>query len=472
MNKFLSDVLAAYPEPFLKFQLPKEEAFSDRDFEELAIMMAERSTFEQEDAKLLFGKAVPQPRVGAVLVNGLSVYCSARSGIELGDHAEFTDLETLAHGDDLNNATLYTTLEPCTSESRHPWTKSCSQLIVDRKIKKVFYGTIDANHLVTGQGIKYLFDHNVFVSSFDSGFLSKLKELNKEFFGFYEGKQDSKALRKADLFLDKLIDWEAVAYYQDPEDKKKPIVDADLKTEFYRRMFEMGENEEGDEFHQVAVSQALALMFFNNPSIKIPGFRITINNSRQKTKDDSGSLSPRRILNKCLIRIMAPKFWDENNLFYNLLKTLCPLFNGEDPLLEKELTRMMDEAFPNKTGARELVFNSLIHNDYSQCSNITIGIDDKVLIIQNFAEISDDDVEQMNNGLMASIPTNPRLMDFVETCKLAEQNAIGMRNIALNNKSLSSIKNSHGLPVRTYKLEKCKNKKTLITIIPHKNIAY
>lgn len=68
-------------------------------------------------------KSVPElngsPRVGAVLAKGGALIASAFRGREVaGDHAEFTLLQKDLRSTELTaGATLYTTLEPCTTRS-------------------------------------------------------------------------------------------------------------------------------------------------------------------------------------------------------------------------------------------------------------------------------------------------------------------------------------------------------------------
>ncbi|MBC7741020.1 MAG: bifunctional diaminohydroxyphosphoribosylaminopyrimidine deaminase/5-amino-6-(5-phosphoribosylamino)uracil reductase RibD [Bdellovibrionaceae bacterium] len=91
----------------------------------------------------------PNPLVGCVIVDRnhqiLATGYHARFGAA---HAE-ADALAKVNVDELKNATLYVTLEPCAHEGKTP---SCAKAIAQLPIKKVIYGLTDPNPLVSGQG--------------------------------------------------------------------------------------------------------------------------------------------------------------------------------------------------------------------------------------------------------------------------------------------------------------------------------
>ncbi len=97
------------------------------------------------------GYVSPNPLVGAVLVE--EGRCVAR-----GFHKRFGGVHAEVHclrnyTGDLSNAVLYVNLEPC---SHHGKTPPCTDLLIQRGVRKVVIAMKDPNPLVTGKGITQL----------------------------------------------------------------------------------------------------------------------------------------------------------------------------------------------------------------------------------------------------------------------------------------------------------------------------
>lgn len=106
-----------------------------------------------ELAKIRRGFCAPNPSVGAVLVKNNKIIAE---GYHKGSGHPHAEVEALLHvsDEDIKDAILYVTLEPCCHTNKK--TPPCTELIIQRGIKKVFYGFRDPNPQVAGLGEKEL----------------------------------------------------------------------------------------------------------------------------------------------------------------------------------------------------------------------------------------------------------------------------------------------------------------------------
>lgn len=143
-----------------------------------------------ELAKQGEGKVSPNPMVGCVVVKDERVIATGFHEKYGGFHAERNAL--LNCTEDPQGAELYVNLEPCCHYGKTP---PCTEIIIEKKIKKVYVGCLDSNPKVAGQGIQILREHGI---SVETGILEEeCRALNEVFFYYMEQKQPFVAMKYA-----------------------------------------------------------------------------------------------------------------------------------------------------------------------------------------------------------------------------------------------------------------------------------
>ncbi len=123
------------------------------------------------------GATSPNPAVGAAIVRGgriLSRGWHTRAG---SPHAEIEALRALPSGVSAKGATMYVTLEPCSTHGRTP---PCTSALLAAGIRRVVVGATDPHPAHSGRGLELLRQHGVEVVA---GVLEKeCRKLNRAFF--------------------------------------------------------------------------------------------------------------------------------------------------------------------------------------------------------------------------------------------------------------------------------------------------
>ena len=155
---------------------PIPQSPDDRKFARMAIDEARKSVPEND------GK--PHPWVGAVVVRDGKVLSSAHRGEVPGNHAEFTALERNLSDVAVAGATVYVTLEPCTTRNRPKI--PCADRLIERRIKRVVVGMLDPDDRIRGKGHRKLTNAGIEFSFFPHDLAMEVEELNREFTRFCE----------------------------------------------------------------------------------------------------------------------------------------------------------------------------------------------------------------------------------------------------------------------------------------------
>ena len=109
------------------------------------------------------GATRPNPPVGALIVRDGAVLGRGwhhRAGAPHAEVEAFLDAER--RGADVRGATLYVTLEPCSTTGRTP---PCTDRILASGVRRVVVGSVDANPLHAGRGLRILRDAGIEVVS-------------------------------------------------------------------------------------------------------------------------------------------------------------------------------------------------------------------------------------------------------------------------------------------------------------------
>lgn len=99
------------------------------------------------------GKTSPNPAVGAVIVKNGALLASGYHHAAGKPHAEIEALRALNSPADARGATLYVTLEPCSTHGRTP---PCTEAVAAAGISRVVVGAVDPNPNHAGQGLLWL----------------------------------------------------------------------------------------------------------------------------------------------------------------------------------------------------------------------------------------------------------------------------------------------------------------------------
>ena len=123
---------------------PSSQKALERTFMQRAIRLARRGT----------GLVSPNPLVGAVLVRNKTIIGEGWHRGPGRPHAEIEAFQNAQRrGHPLKGATLYVTLEPCSTQGRTP---PCTDSIIREQLRRVVVGAIDPNPSHASRGIDLL----------------------------------------------------------------------------------------------------------------------------------------------------------------------------------------------------------------------------------------------------------------------------------------------------------------------------
>ena len=123
------------------------------------------------------GHTSPNPMVGCVVVKDGRIISEGYHEKYGEFHAERNALTRCT--EDTTGTDLYVTLEPCCHQGKTP---PCTDIIIEKKIARVFVGSMDSNPLVAGKGVQILREHGIYV---ETGILEEeCLKLNEVFYHY------------------------------------------------------------------------------------------------------------------------------------------------------------------------------------------------------------------------------------------------------------------------------------------------
>ena len=378
---------------------------STLDYMHLSIEEMRKSIQEgRHDAKV-------SPLVGAILVRKDGSYVGAHRGeIRDGDHAEYTLLERKCPNEDVTGTVVFTTLEPCCE--RHLPKVSCSQRLVEARVKKVYIGIEDPDPTVSGMGKQRLMDAGIEVEMYPPELQKEIEEANKE---FLKGAFKRRLEKKQDDHTDSLA--EAVPNTS-LEMLKTKSVNAFLKKAGVKGI----DTEEGKSAllqlqlaarvgEDILPTQWGLLLFGKNPQLSFPQAVIK---ATYKIGDKEIDLPT----------IGGPLVEQSEELFQWYKDKLQAHIDRSTPKRQKVYNIPMEVV-------SELVKNAIVHRDYSmKGAPIYFEINDESLIIKSPGKpVEPITIPQIQTFNAPSLSRNPLVMFAFDKLDLAEQRGFGFETI-------------------------------------------
>lgn len=407
--------------------MPAKKKLDARKLMELAVQVMTDSLAERR------GDGKTSPLVGAVLwkPDG-TTETACRGELRDGDHAEFTLLERKNRSEKLDDAILFSTLEPCAPGARRHPKLSCAERIVLARIKNVWVGVEDPDPTVDRKGIKYLQENGVKVHIFDRDLQEQILDVNREFIAQAEERaaEARETKEKKPIVLSAL---EAALQATEVRDLEPNV----LKE--YRESAAISDKVGTAEFNRRLVMQGLLqeksgklvptgfglLLFGREPRVRVPqaGLLGTIHyeDGTEETRDFEG---PAVEIPEQAIQ------WIKDKL--------------PNPISRSQAKRKeLNEAFFKLL--REGIVNALVHRDYgfegAKCQlSLTM---DKAVVMSPGLPVEPITIEQLRALDAPMLSRNPVMHFVFAKMGLAEERGLGL-------KSMKSRAQQAELPLPTY----------------------
>jgi len=356
------------------------------------------------------------PLVGAVLLKpDGTVETAYRGELRQGDHAEFTLIERKNRDKVLDGSILFSTLEPCAPGARKVPKLSCSERIVNARIKKVWIGIEDPDPSVDRKGIKFLIDNGVDVEMYPIESQKVIRDINKKF--IKEAEERAKRIKEERKGV--LTDKESIELSARIEDLstaeiEKFIQKAKLHVEFksdkfYRIFQQLGYLKINENIYYPT---GIGLLLFGiKPQLKYPNALIrAIYKTKGRNEEVATFEGPISTLTEKAIN------WYKQKIDYQLKRDKAERKNVPD--------------YPTEV-VREAISNAIVHRNYDiEGAPVYFEINDDSIIIKSPGEpVKPIEIKDIKFLKAPSLSRNPKIMYAFDQLELVEQRGLGFDTI-------------------------------------------
>lgn len=393
-----------------------KKKYTDRNFMEMAVTEMKLSRAEHKDK--------PDPKVGAVLVyteDGEEKIAKAHRGsLRDGEHCEYTLIERILANKNLEGATLYVTLEPC-SERNEP-KRPCAVRVIRARISKVFIGMLDKNPDIYEEGKKMLEVEGIDVKMFDPDLQREIELVNEEFLKYCEELRLNPKPKKEKVIPLRFEKTEV-------DSAKKEDFDNALLTEFLDKAGKHSGLEGSDLWEYLNDKGYL------NTNDKGKVFKPTVAGVLLFSKKCNDQLAQSVIKTEYRVKGKMQGGEIKGTILQQPKDAVDFILSHLEKWTEvKGITRVDAEPEIPEIVIRELVMNAIVHRDYSlEGHRIYIKVmDGMVEIISPGGLVQPIRLEDVQNFNANSIARNPHIVEAFNTMKLIEQRGWGLEKIKRN----------------------------------------
>jgi len=310
---------------------------------------------------------------------------------------------------------LFATLEPCAPGARKPPKLSCSERIVNARIKKVWIGIEDPDPSVDRKGIKYLIDNGVDVEMYPIEYQKIIRDFNRKF--IEEAEERAKRIKEEKKVV--LTDKENIELSAKIDDLSKEAVEEFIlkaklnikfkSDNFYRIFQQLGYLEIKENIYYPT---GIGLLLFGvRPQLKYPNALIR---ATYKTKGRNEEVATFEGPISTLIGQAIN--WYKQKIGYQLKRDEAERKNVPD--------------YPTEV-VREAISNAIVHRNYDiEGAPVYFEINDYSINIKSPGEpVKPIDIEDIKLLKAPSLSRNPKIMYAFDQLELVEQRGLGFDTI-------------------------------------------